>query len=178
MDALGMIRLKKGPRQRHCDGDQTRWHQSPGTTRYTRGAARDEHIGFIPFLTTCDNMVLAMTLNGTGSRDTRKRARAAAIPEDRHPCQTPAGESLRWRAAAGRHRAGTSQRTPLILAGGPTASLDMDRDKKVGERLRRVDRECNSAGITVTCDRRMITGLGPVCRLKDRRRHPGGGWCH
>ncbi len=40
---------------------------------------------------------------------------------------------------------------------------------KVGERLRRVDRERNSAGIAVTYDRRMIAGLGPVCRLKDRR---------
>ncbi len=138
---------------------------------------RREHIGFIfqghnliPFLTARDNIALAMTLNGTGDRDARKRAlelleyleigaRAEALP-----ASLSGGEQQR--VAIGRALA---NEPPLILADEPTASLDTDRGMKVMELLRRVARERKSAVIAVTHDERMIAGFDSIYRLKDGR---------
>ena len=138
---------------------------------------RRENIGFvfqghnlIPFLTTRENVVLALELNGVPRRQALRRAEEllayleVAHRADALPDALSGGE--KQRVALGRALA---NEPPLILADEPTASLDTERGFRVMELLKRVARDSRSAVITVTHDERMIEGFDTVRRLRDGR---------
>ena len=148
-----------------------------GKVRVDMRQLRRQRIGFIfqqhnliPFANVRDNIALALTLNGTATREARRRAcelldylelghRAKALP-----AELSGGEQQR--IAIGRALANSP---PIIFADEPTASLDTARGYNVMALLRRIAREQGAAVITVTHDQRMIADFDSVYHLTDGR---------
>jgi putative ABC transport system ATP-binding protein len=138
---------------------------------------RRENIGFIfqghnliPFLSVCDNVALAMQLNGVNRRAARNRAHELldyleiAQRADYLPGEISGGEQQRVAIARA-----LANEPPLILADEPTASLDTERGSRVMALLKRVAREKHSAIVAVTHDVRMIAGFDTTYQMSDGR---------
>ena len=138
---------------------------------------RREKIGFvlqtfnlIPFLTTLENVSIAMDL--VGKRDHKAKDKAIELLDylqvsDRmknYPENLSGGE--KQRVAIARALANDPK---IILADEPTAQLDTERGKNVMELMRKLARERNSAVIVVTHDRRMVEGFDRIYMLQDGR---------
>lgn len=138
---------------------------------------RREKIGFIlqsfnliPFLTTLENVLIAMDL--VGRRGTEARDKAVALLNylqvgqrlDNYPENLSGGE--RQRVAIARALANDPK---VILADEPTAQLDTERGKAVMALLRQLAREKQSAIIVVTHDRRMVEGFDRLYFMEDGR---------
>jgi len=138
---------------------------------------RREKIGFvlqtfnlIPFLTTLENVSIAMDL--VGKRDHEAKDKAIELLDylqvsDRiknYPENLSGGE--KQRVAIARALANDPK---IILADEPTAQLDTERGKNVMELMRKLARERNSAVIVVTHDRRMVEGFDRIYMLQDGR---------
>ena len=138
---------------------------------------RREKIGFvlqtfnlIPFLTTLENVSIAMDL--VGKRDHKAKDKAIELLDylqvsDRmknYPENLSGGE--KQRVAIARALANDPK---IILADEPTAQLDTERGKNVMELMRKLAREKNSAVIVVTHDRRMVEGFDRIYMLQDGR---------
>jgi putative ABC transport system ATP-binding protein len=148
-----------------------------GWTNVDARRFRLENIGFIfqghnliPFLTTLDNVVLVMTLNGVRERDARKKGMEIleyleiAHRADWYPSFLSGGEQQRVAIARA-----IANEPALIFADEPTASLDTERGFKVMGLLKRIAKEKGSGVITVTHDHRMIDGFDTVYELRDGR---------
>ncbi|MBZ0169966.1 ABC transporter [Candidatus Methylomirabilis lanthanidiphila] len=138
---------------------------------------RREKIGFIlqsfnllPFLTTLENVLIAMDLVGRRGEEAREKAtglldylqvahRLGAYPEG-----LSGGE--KQRVAIARALANDPK---ILLADEPTAQLDTDRGKTVMSLMMKLAKEKNSAVIVVTHDRRMIEGFDRIYMLEDGR---------
>jgi putative ABC transport system ATP-binding protein len=138
---------------------------------------RREKIGFIfqghnliPFLSVCDNVALALQLNGVDRRAARRRARDLLeyLEIDHRADDLPAAISGGEQQRVSIARA-LANNPPLLFADEPTASLDTARGEKVMALLKRVAREKNSAIITVTHDVRMISGFDTIYHIMDGR---------
>jgi len=138
---------------------------------------RREKIGFvlqtfnlIPFLTTLENVSIAMDL--VGKRDHKAKDKAIELLDylqvsDRmknYPENLSGGE--KQRVAIARALANDPK---IILADEPTAQLDTERGKNVMDLMRKLAREKNSAVIVVTHDRRMVEGFDRIYMLQDGR---------
>ena len=138
---------------------------------------RREKLGFIfqshnliPFLTTVENVMIALENNGVGSKEAR--ARSIVILEslglghrlDQYPALLSGGESQRTaiaRALANRPR--------VILADEPTAALDTENGRHVMALLKKLAVENNSAILVVTHDQRMVEGFDRIFTFSDGR---------
>ena len=136
---------------------------------------RREKIGFvlqtfnlIPFLTTWENVFIAMDL--VAKRDQRAKTKANELLDylqvghrlKNYPENLSGGE--KQRVAIARALANDPR---VILADEPTAQLDTERGKNVMELMRKLAREKNSAVIVVTHDRRMVEGFDRIYMLQD-----------
>ena len=138
---------------------------------------RREHLGFIfqshnliPFLTTRENVLVALQINGiTGARAVgiaNQLLDYLGVGERRHHLPEELSGGEQQRVAIARALANSP---PVILADEPTAALDTERGKSVMALFRRIAREKGSAVICVTHDQRMIEGFDHIYHVKDGR---------
>ncbi len=138
---------------------------------------RREKIGFIlqsfnliPFLTTLENVLIALDLVGIKGREARTRAvellnyLEIGHRLNNYPENLSGGE--KQRVAIARALANSPK---VILADEPTAALDTERGKAVMAMLRKLAREKNSAVIVVTHDQRMVEGFDRIHQIRDGR---------
>ena len=138
---------------------------------------RREKMGFvlqsfnlIPFLTTLENVLIALDL--LGRRGKEARGKAVALLDylgvgnrlDNYPENLSGGE--KQRVAIARALANDPK---VILADEPTAALDTERGKAVMALMRTLAKEMNSAVIVVTHDRRMVEDFDRIYRIEDGR---------
>ena len=138
---------------------------------------RREKLGFIfqahnliPFLTTLENVMIAMDINGVPPREARSRSiellESLGLGHrlNHYPALLSGGESQRTaiaRALANRPR--------VILADEPTAALDSENGKNVMMLLKRLAVENSSAILVVTHDQRMVEGFDTIYTVSDGR---------
>lgn len=138
---------------------------------------RREKLGFIfqahnliPFLTTVENVMIALENNGIVGREARARSieilKSLGLGHrlDHYPALLSGGESQRTaiaRALANRPR--------VILADEPTAALDTENGKNVMALLKKLAVENNSAILVVTHDQRMVEGFDRIFTVSDGR---------
>ncbi|MSM39392.1 MAG: ATP-binding cassette domain-containing protein [Geobacter sp.] len=138
---------------------------------------RREKLGFIfqahnliPFLTTLENVMIAMDINGVPPKEAK--ARGIELLEslglghrlNHYPALLSGGESQRTaiaRALANRPR--------VILADEPTAALDSENGKNVMMLLKRLAVDNSSAILVVTHDQRMVEGFDTIYTVSDGR---------
>lgn len=129
-----------------------------------------QHHNLIPFLTTVENVMIALENNGV--RGSEARERSVALLQslglghrlDHYPALLSGGESQRTaiaRALANRPR--------VILADEPTAALDTENGKNVMRLLKKLAVENRSAILVVTHDRRMVEGFDRIFEVSDGR---------
>ncbi len=138
---------------------------------------RREKIGFIlqsfnliPFLSTLENVLIAMDLLGNKGKEAR--AKAVALLDylqvghrlESYPEHLSGGE--KQRVAIARALANDPK---VILADEPTAQLDTERGRYVMALLRKLAKERSSAVIVVTHDRRMVEGFDRLYDIQDGR---------
>jgi len=138
---------------------------------------RREKIGFIlqsfnllPFLTTLENVLIAMDL--VGRRGKEARDTAASLLDylqvghrlSKYPENLSGGE--KQRVAIARALANDPK---ILLADEPTAQLDTERGKTVMTLMKKLAKDKNSAVIVVTHDRRMVEGFDRIYMLEDGR---------
>lgn len=138
---------------------------------------RREKLGFIfqahnliPFLTTLENVMIAMDINGVPPKEARPRSiellESLGLGHrlNHYPALLSGGESQRTaiaRALANRPR--------VILADEPTAALDSENGKNVMMLLKRLAVENSSAILVVTHDQRMVEGFDTIYTVSDGR---------
>jgi putative ABC transport system ATP-binding protein len=136
---------------------------------------RREHVGFvfqrsnlIPFLTACENVQIALELNGHGSRAARRRALelldylGVADREANLPSMLSGGQLQRVAAA----RALANQPN-VILADEPTAALDSHRGGQVMELFAKVAHDYGAGVIVVTHDHRALHVFDTIYEMED-----------
>lgn len=136
---------------------------------------RREHIGFvfqkpnlIPFLTTRENVSLALEINDVAAAMIGSRvAELMDYLEVGHragnyPRQLSGGEQQRVAIARA-----LANRPPLILADEPTAALDSRRGRQVVALFRRVARDLGTAVLLVTHDHRSLDLVDRVLEMED-----------
>jgi putative ABC transport system ATP-binding protein len=138
---------------------------------------RREKIGFIlqsfnllPFLTTLENVLIAMDL--VGRRGKEARDKAASLLDylqvghrlSKYPENLSGGE--KQRVAIARALANDPK---ILLADEPTAQLDTERGKTVMTLMKKLAKDKSSAVIVVTHDRRMVEGFDRIYMLEDGR---------
>jgi len=138
---------------------------------------RREKMGFIlqsfnliPFLTTLENVLIAMDLLGRRGKEARDKAvmlldyLEVGHRLENYPENLSGGE--KQRVAIARALANDPK---VILADEPTAALDTERGKAVMALMRTLAKEKNSAVIVVTHDRRMVEDFDRIYRIEDGR---------
>ena len=138
---------------------------------------RREKIGFIlqsfnllPFLTTLENVLIAMDLVGRRGKEAREKATGllddlqVAHRLGMYPENLSGGE--KQRVAIARALANDPK---ILLADEPTAQLDTERGKTVMTLMKKLAKDKNSAVIVVTHDRRMVEGFDRIYMLEDGR---------
>lgn len=138
---------------------------------------RREKIGFIlqsfnllPFLTTLENVLIAMDLVGRRGKEAREKATGlldylqVAHRLGTYPESLSGGE--KQRVAIARAMANDPK---ILLADEPTAQLDTDRGKTVMSLMKKLAKEKHSAVIVVTHDRRMVEDFDRIYMLEDGR---------
>ena len=138
---------------------------------------RREKIGFIlqsfnllPFLTTLENVLIAMDLVDRRGKGAREKATSlldylqVAHRLGKYPEDLSGGE--KQRVAIARALANDPK---ILLADEPTAQLDTERGKTVMTLMKQLAKEKKSAVIVVTHDRRMVEGFDRIYMLEDGR---------
>jgi putative ABC transport system ATP-binding protein len=138
---------------------------------------RREKVGFIlqsfnliPFLSTLENVLIAMDLLGNKGKEARTKAVAlldylqVGHRLESYPENLSGGE--KQRVAIARALANDPK---VILADEPTAQLDTERGRYVMALLRKLAKERSSAVIVVTHDRRMVEGFDRLYDIQDGR---------
>jgi putative ABC transport system ATP-binding protein len=138
---------------------------------------RREKMGFIlqsfnliPFLTTLENVLIAMDLLGHKGKEARVKATAlldylqVGHRLESYPENLSGGE--KQRVAIARALANDPK---VVLADEPTAQLDTERGRHVMALLRKLAKERHSAVIVVTHDRRMVEGFDRIYDIQDGR---------
>lgn len=129
-----------------------------------------QHHNLIPFLSTVENVMIALENNGVAVKEARERSvellQSLGLGHrlDHYPALLSGGESQRTaiaRALANRPR--------VILADEPTAALDTENGKNVMRLLKKLAVENNSAILVVTHDRRMVEGFDRIFEVSDGR---------
>jgi putative ABC transport system ATP-binding protein len=136
---------------------------------------RREHIGFvfqgsnlIPFLTACENVQVALELNGHGSRAARRQALdlldylGVADREANLPSMLSGGQQQRVAAARA-----LANRPNVILADEPTAALDSHRGLQVMELFAKVAHDHGAGVIVVTHDHRALHVFDTTYEMED-----------
>ncbi|MFZ5774613.1 MAG: ABC transporter ATP-binding protein [Thermodesulfobacteriota bacterium] len=138
---------------------------------------RREKLGFIfqahnliPFLTTVENVMIALENNGVPVNEARQRSADLLVSLglghrlDHYPAHLSGGESQRTaiaRALANRPR--------VVLADEPTAALDTGNGRHVMALLKQLAVEHRSAILVVTHDQRMVEGFDRIFQVSDGR---------
>jgi len=136
---------------------------------------RRQHMGFvfqkanlIPFMTACENVQVAMEINGHSPRSAKRRAMelldylGVADRADHYPSILSGGQQQRVAVA----RALANQ-PDLILADEPTAALDSIRGRQVMELFRKVAHERQTGVIVVTHDHRALDVFDRALEMED-----------
>jgi len=122
----------------------------------------------IPFLTTAENVRLAMEINDQSVRISRQRAMelleylGVAERAKNLPSMLSGGEQQRVAVARA-----LANRPSLILADEPTAALDSVRGRQVMELFRKVAHEQNAGVIVVTHDHRALDVFDRTLEMED-----------
>ncbi len=138
---------------------------------------RRNHIGFvfqksnlIPFLSACENVRVALELNGIPGRKAKKKAMelleylGMADRAENLPAMLSGGQQQRVAVARA-----LANRPSLILADEPTAALDSVRGRQVMELFSKVAHEQNGAVIVVTHDHRALDVFDLIYEMEDGR---------
>jgi putative ABC transport system ATP-binding protein len=138
---------------------------------------RRSHIGFvfqksnlIPFLSACENVRVALELNGMPGRKAKKKAMelleylGMSDRAENLPAMLSGGQQQRVAVARA-----LANRPSLILADEPTAALDSTRGRQVMELFGKVAHEQNGAVIVVTHDQRALDVFDLIYEMEDGR---------
>ena len=138
---------------------------------------RREKLGFIfqahnliPFLTSLENVMVALEINNLSRSEAKKRAtELLGTLNLRHrlnsyPRSLSGGEAQRVAIARA-----LANKPKVILADEPTAALDTENGKNVMELLKNLAMENHSAILVVTHDRRMVEGFDRIIEVQDGR---------
>jgi putative ABC transport system ATP-binding protein len=138
---------------------------------------RRNHIGFvfqksnlIPFLSACENVRVALELNGMPGRKAKKKAMelleylGMSDRSENLPAMLSGGQQQRVAVARA-----LANRPSLILADEPTAALDSVRGRQVMELFSKVAHEQNGAVIVVTHDHRALDVFDLIYEMEDGR---------
>jgi putative ABC transport system ATP-binding protein len=152
----------------------------PAATTNLRSFRR-EHIGYvfqksnlIPFLSAQENVRIALELNGSSSREARRRAitlleeLGVADRANYQPAALSGGQQQRVAIA----RALANQPS-VVLADEPTAALDSHRGRQVMELFQRVAHEHGTGVIVVTHDHRSLDVFDTTYEMEDGRIEKG-----
>jgi putative ABC transport system ATP-binding protein len=136
---------------------------------------RRKHIGYvfqksnlIPFLSARENVQIALELNGTSSRQARRRTlelleELGVADRAEHGTSMLSG-GQQQRVAIARALANEPS---VILADEPTAALDSHRGRQVMELFRRVAHEHGAGVIVVTHDHRTLEVFDTIYEMED-----------
>jgi putative ABC transport system ATP-binding protein len=143
---------------------------------------RRKHIGYvfqqsnlIPFLTACENVQIAMELDGWGRRAARRRAMELLSyldVDDRadfYPAALSGGQQQRVAVARA-----LANEPSVLLADEPTAALDSHRGRQVMELFRKVAHEHGAGVIVVTHDQRALDVFDTIYEMEDGCVRPRG----
>ncbi len=138
---------------------------------------RRRHIGYvfqksnlIPFLTACENVQVALELNGYGKRAARRRSLelldylGVAEREQNLPSMLSGGQQQRVAVARA-----LANEPSLLLADEPTAALDSHRGRQVMELFAKVAHEQGTGVIVVTHDHRSLDVFDTTYEMEDGR---------
>jgi putative ABC transport system ATP-binding protein len=136
---------------------------------------RRQHIGFVfqkanllPFLTSAENVRLAMEIDGVSGRDAGARALqlldylGVADRATHLPSKLSGGEQQRVAVARA-----LANRPSLVLADEPTAALDSVRGRQVMELFRKVAHEQDTGVLVVTHDHRALDVFDRALEMED-----------
>ena len=136
---------------------------------------RRQHIGYvfqqanlIPFLTACENVQIAMELDGWSGRSAWRRATelldylGVADRADFYPSMLSGGQQQRVAVARA-----LANEPSVILADEPTAALDSHRGRQVMELFRKVAHERGAGVIVVTHDQRSLDVFDTIYEMED-----------
>lgn len=122
----------------------------------------------IPFLTACENVQIALELNGWAPRQARQRALklldalGVADRADGLPAMLSGGQQQRVAVA----RALANQPS-IILADEPTAALDSQRGRQVMDLFANLAHERGAGVIVVTHDQRALDVFDTIYEMED-----------
>ncbi len=138
-------------------------------------AFRRKHIGYvfqksnlIPFLTACENVQIALELNGFRSREARRKSLelldylGVSDRERNLPSMLSGGQQQRVAVARA-----LANRPSLLLADEPTAALDSHRGRQVMELFAQVAHEHGTGVIVVTHDHRSLDVFDTLYEMED-----------
>lgn len=144
-------------------------------------AFRRHHLGFvfqkanlIPFLSTRQNVQVALEINDVPTRDARTRAEELLVylglgdRLDNLPHMLSGGQQQRVAVARA-----LANRPSLVLADEPTAALDGRLSRQVMELFRRVAHEQHAGVIVVTHDHRALDVFDRTLEMEDGLLRPG-----
>ncbi|MCL4204062.1 MAG: ABC transporter ATP-binding protein [Pirellulaceae bacterium] len=136
---------------------------------------RRKHIGFvfqksnlIPFLSAGENVQVALELNGSTPRQSRRRARellgelGVGDRFDHMPTMLSGGQQQRVAVARA-----LANEPSVILADEPTAALDSHRGRQVMELFQRVAHQHGAGVIVVTHDHRTLDVFDTTYEMED-----------
>lgn len=136
---------------------------------------RRQHIGYVTqkanligFLTACENVEVAMHLNGVPARAARSRAMellsylGVAERAQGYPPELSGGEQQRVAIARA-----LANRPSVVLADEPTAALDGHRGRQVMALFGRVAHEQGAGIIVVTHDQRALDVFDAIYEMED-----------
>lgn len=136
---------------------------------------RRKHIGYvfqksnlIPFLTACENVQIALELNGFSSREARSKSLelldylGVGERERNLPSMLSGGQQQRVAVARA-----LANRPSLLLADEPTAALDSHRGRQVMELFAQVAHEHGTGVIVVTHDQRSLDVFDTIYEMED-----------
>lgn len=136
---------------------------------------RRQRLGFvfqqsnlIPFLTACENVQVAMELDGWPRRAARRRAFElldyldVADRADFYPTTLSGGQQQRVAVARA-----LANEPAVVLADEPTAALDSHRGRQVMELFRKVAHENGAGVLVVTHDHRSLDVFDTLYEMED-----------